>query len=160
MIKGLLFVGGLGVFSYGVYKYYTSQIAILENSKIKLLSVDSVSNTKNNFTLRINLLVTNNSEQSFIIKNYNFEIYFNNKFIGNIKSSEINKTIMPNGGSTNLSFDFKLNPSQINITDILSGLISNRMASNLSLKGRVNIKKGFLTVSAPIDEDYSLKDLF
>ena len=160
MIKGLLFIGGLGVASYGVYKYYTSQIAILENSKIKLLSVDSVSNTKNNFTLRINLLVTNNSEQSFIIKNYNFEIYFNNKFIGNIKSSEINKTIMPNGGSTNLSFDFKLNPSQINITDILSGLISNRMASNLSLKGRVNIKKGFLTVSAPIDEDYSLKDLF
>lgn len=160
MIKGLLFIGGLGALSYGAYRYYASQIAILENSKVDLISINLVNRTKSNVTLRINLRVTNNSEQSFIIKNYKFGIYFNNKFIGNIENSEVDKVIQPNGGTTNVSFDFSINPNQIGLTDILSGLISNRLQSTLSLRGRIVAKKGLITIGTPIDVDYSLKDLF
>ena len=164
MIRGLLFFGGLGIIGvvgYGTYKYYNSQISILsKNTKIGLSSVDLLNQNKENVTLRFNLKVTNNSEQKFTIKRYDFEILFNNKLIGNIENSNLNTVINPNGGSTNLSFDFSINPSQIGLADILSGLISNRLNSTLSLKGRVVAKKGFITLNSPLDVNYSLKKLF
>lgn len=164
MIRGLLFVGGLGivgVIGYRTYKYYNSQISILsKKTKIALVSVGLVNKNKENVTLRFNLKVTNNSEQKFTIKRYGFEILFNNKLIGNIDNSNLNTVINPNGGNTNLSFDFSINPSQIGLEDILSGLISNKLNSTLSLKGRVVVKKGFVTLNSPLDVNYSLKELF
>ena len=160
MIRGLLFLGGLGVAGYGVYRYYTKQLAILQDSDISLLNVKLVNQTKTNVTLRFNLKVVNKSEQEFTIKEFNSRVLFNNKFIGNIEAPNINKTILPNGGTTLVSFDFTINPQQIGLTDILAGLITNKLKSNLSLRGRMKIKKGFVTLDSPVDIDYTLKELF
>ena len=159
MIKGLLFIGGLGVASYGAYRYYNSQISILENSDISLQNVELINQNKTNVTFRFNLKITNNSEQKFTIKNYSIQLLFNNNFIGNVNSSDLNTVIQPNGGTTPISFDFSFNPSQIGLVDILSGLISNKLKSTLSLRGRVVVKKGFFTVNSPLNFDYSLKEL-
>ncbi len=143
MIKGLLFIGGLGVASYGAYRYYNSQISILENSDISLQNVELINQNKTNVTFRFNLKITNNSEQKFTIKNYSIQLLFNNNFIGNVNSSDLNTVIQPNGGTTPISFDFSFNPSQIGLVDILSGLISIKLKSTLSLRGRVVVKKRF-----------------
>lgn len=160
MIKGLLFIGGLGVASYGAYRYYKSQISILSKSKVSLDSVDLVNQNKKNLTLRFNLKVTNDSEQEFTIKKYDFELLFNNQLIAEIENSNFNTVINSNGGTTIVSFDFSVEPNQIGLSDILSGLLSNRLKSVLSLKGRIVAKKGFITLDSPIDVNYSLNKLF
>jgi|SaaInlV_125m_DNA_1040241.scaffolds.fasta_scaffold00493_8 hypothetical protein len=160
MIKGLLFIGGLGVASYGAYRYYNSQISILSDSKVVLDSVNLVSQTKKNLTLRFNLKVTNNSEQEFTLKEYDFEILFNNQLIAEVKNSNLNTIINSNGGKTIVSFDLNIKPNQIGLSDILSGLISNRLKSVLSLRGRVVAKKGFITLNTPLNLEHPLNELF
>lgn len=160
MIKGLLFLGGLGATTYGIYRYYTNQISYLKNSDISLLSVKLVSQTKSNITLKFNLEVTNKSEEEFKIVSFNSDVIFNGKLIGEIETPNINKTINPNGGKSFVSFEFSINPNQIGIADILAGLISNRLKSNLSLEGRMRIKKGFVTLDSPVSINYKLNELF
>ena len=160
MIRGLLFLGGLGVAGYGIYRYYTKQISFLEDSDISLLNVNVVNQTKTNVTLRFNLQVVNKSEQEFTVKEFKSRLLFNGKFIGDVEAPNVNKVIRPNGGKTLVSFDFSINSKQIGITDILTGLITNRLKSNLSLLGRMKISKGFVTLDAPVDINYTLKELF
>tara|TARA_Y100000592_G_scaffold101114_1_gene185633 strand:+ start:19561 stop:20043 length:483 start_codon:yes stop_codon:yes gene_type:complete len=160
MIRGLLFLGGLGVAGYGVYRYYTKQLAILQDSDISLLNVKLINQTKTNVTLRFNLKVINKSEQDFTIKDFKSNVYFNNKLIGDIEALNINKLILSNGGTTLVSFDYSLNPTKIGLAEILGGLFANKLKSNLSLRGRMKIKKGFVTLDSPVDIDYTLKELF
>jgi len=158
MIRGLFLLGGLGALGYGVYRYYNSQVAILEDSDIDLVNVKLINQTKTNITLRFNFTVTNNSEQTFTIKEYKIGVYFNQKFIGDIQNSELDKQIKSGGGKTNISFDFSFNPQSIGLADVLSGIIIRRLQSVITLRGRFVVKKGFFSVNSPLDINYTLKE--
>ena len=160
MTKGLLFFGGFSIATFGVYQYYIRQISFLKKSDISLLSVRLISQTKSKVVIRFDLQVINKSEQEFTIKSFESLVYFNSDLVGKVSANDINKTILPNGGKSLISFDFSLKPKEIGLTDILAGLISNRLKSNLSLEGRMKIKKGFVTLDAPVKINYKLNELF
>lgn len=160
MIRGLLFVSGLGVVGYGLYRYYSSQLVMLKNSEISLLNVKLVSQTKTNIKLRFNLKVVNKSEEQFTIKDFKIKLLLNGKPLGDVENTDINKVITPNGGASLISFDFSFNPKSIEIEDILEGLISNKLKSDISLEGRMKLKKGIVTVDTPLEISYSLNELF
>lgn len=159
MIKRLLFVGGLGAIGFGIYKYYRTQADILADSDVKLDRVELVKQTRTNVTLRFHVKVINNSEQKFTVKSFDFGLFVNDKFIGIVKNSNLNNVILPNGGSTKISFDFILNPSQINFGELLGGVLFSGAKTKLMIKGNVAVQKGIITVKAPLDINYSLKEL-
>lgn len=160
MIRKLLFLGGIGAFGYGVYSYVKTQAILLKNSEVDIAGVKLVSQTSTTTTIRVDLKVINNSEKKIIIKSFNFKLYLDGKFIGDIDSPTMSTVIAPNGGNTIVSFNYTLNKKEIDLLGILGGFISKGLKTVLSVNGGVTAKMGFVSVTTPVMVDYTLKELF
>jgi LEA14-like dessication related protein len=160
MIRKLLFIGGLGALTYGVYEYWRTQAIILKRSKVDITKVELLSQTTTETKIRVFIKVINNSEKKLILKSFKFNIFIDDKFIGEVVNSDLNNVILPNGGDTRLSFDYILNQKEVDLLGILGGFISKGMKTTLSLDGKVSAKMGIINVSTPVKIDFTMRDLF
>lgn len=160
MIRKLLFIGGLGALGYGIYEYLRTQAIILKNSDVDITGVKLISQTSTETTIRVFLKVINNSEKKLILKSFNFNLFLDGKFIGEVQNADLNNVILPNGGDTRLSFDYTLKQKEVDLVGILGGFISKGMKTTLSLDGKVSAKMGIISVATPVKLDYTLRELF
>lgn len=157
-MRKILFLLGVGGVVYGAYRYYMVQSDILSQSKIKLVNIEILSKKADNFTLRITISITNNSEYAFTIKKYDLVIFMNEQKVTTIKNSNLDEKLAGNGATSFISFNVAFNPSQFGLWDILGQLLQTFGKTLVSVKGDVQIKKGILTIDMPMDATYSLNE--
>ena len=158
-MRNILLLGGLGLVGYGAYTYYKTEVALLEESEISLSKLKILDKSPDNVTLRITVKVVNNSEQEFTIRKYDLMFLINNKFVGNIRNSDVDTKVKGFGGESFITFDFSFNPKEVGIADILYQLLQRKGNSTILVKGDISAKKGYLTVKAPLDIKYTLREL-
>jgi|DEB0MinimDraft_10_1074344.scaffolds.fasta_scaffold43963_3 hypothetical protein len=158
-MRSLLLLGGLGLVGYGAYTYYKTEVAILEESDISLSGIKVIDKSPSNVTLRISVNITNNSEIDFTIRKYDLAFIINNSFIGKIINSNVDTLVKGFGGTSQITFDFSFNPKEVGIANVIYSLLTRRGTSKFTTRGFVSVKKGLISVDAPIDVTYSLREL-
>jgi hypothetical protein len=158
-MRSLLLLGGLGLVGYGAYIYYKTEVAILEESEISLSGIKVIDKSPSNVTLRISVDVKNNSEIDFTIRKYDLAFIINNSYIGKIINSNVDTLVKGLGGTSTITFDFSFNPKQVGIANVIYSLLTRRGTSQFTTRGIVSVRKGLISVDAPIDVTYSLREL-
>jgi len=158
-MRKILFALGVGGVVFGAYRYYMVQSDILYHSKIKLANIEILSKKADNFTLRITINITNNSEYAFTIKKYDLVIFMNENKVTTIGNSNLNTRLAGNGGVSEISFKVSFNPAQFGLWDVLGQLLKTFSNTLVSVKGDVQIQKGILTIDMPMDATYKLKEM-
>lgn len=155
----LVLLSGLGLVGYGAYEYYRTQFAVLQKSEIGLSGIRIKERSPDNVTLAITLKVKNNSEQEFVISKYDLMFHINNHFVGSIRNSDVDRLVKGFGGETKITFDFSFNPKDFGLLDVLYTLIRAQSNSGFTIRGNIVVRKGFISITAPIDVTYRLSEL-
>jgi len=158
-MRSILLLGGLGLVGYGAYTYYKTEVALLEESEISLSGIKVLDKSPSNVTLRITVDIKNNSEIDFTIRKYDLMFIINNSMIGKIRNSNVDTLVKGLGGTSQVTFDFSFNPKEVGIANVLYSLLTRRGTSTFTARGTISVKKGLISVDAPLDVTYSLREL-
>lgn len=150
-------IGGLGL-AIGGYVYYikkqAEKLMALEYrfQKIKFVNV-GLSNVK----IRAEIVLNNPSDVKFTINDYNIDILFKGTKVANIKKSNLNTTLAPNGVAT-LPFEMQLDPVSVT-QNLLSVLLSSltlgeEQPKGVRFVGKISGKFGLIGFKN-IDVDYT-----
>lgn len=150
-------IGGLGL-AIGGYVYYmkkqAEKLMALEYrfQKIKFVNV-GLSNVK----IRAEIVLNNPSDVKFTINDYNIDILFKGTKVANIKKSNLNTTLAPNGVAT-LPFEMQLDPVSVTqnlLSVLLSSLTLNEeQPKGVRFVGKISGKFGLIGFKN-IDVDYT-----
>ena len=163
-MRRLLFLVGLGTLGLGIYKFYLRQIAILEDFdwSIANIKIDSI---LPNLKVFMTFNITNNSELTATIEGYDVDVLVNGNKVSTIKSMDISKKLKGFGGKTgfNIVVDRKYSDLGVGaggLNKLLSGVLKDTKNSTITIKGYVNIKRGFISLPKyPVDVVFKLSEL-
>ena len=160
-VRSILSAVGVVALGYGAYRYYSLQTDILKDADISVVGVNIKDHSLKNVTIGVKAKIVNNSEYSFILRNYDISIFMDNVYAGNIKNSNIDQKINGKGESSIIEFDFSFDPSQlkINVLSAIQNLLSKKGNTLISFNGSVGIRKGVIFLDIPFDVTYKLKEL-
>lgn len=161
MKKGLTaaaIIGGVSLFGYALYKYFTRQVDLLKQFEWKVLdfSLDTIDLKVIKGTIKFRFASI--SDVELIINKFYLDVYVNGERIGYIE--DVNTFIIPANGYTDISFAYTLNPQFIikNVVDIVAYTTRSKDAI-LTFDGYAKIKSGFISATVPIKSDCSVKNL-
>lgn len=147
---------GLGaVFASWQYWLITNSPYKIKNFKIWDISL------KNNIRFKFDVLFENLSMIGISVLNYNFDIFLNNKYVGNVKSNKEFRiesklySIIPVDLDVNPKTAFTVNE----LIDLTSLYISDKSKILINLKGSATVKILGLKVNVKTDIPYTLKEL-
>lgn len=81
MANDLLKYGAIGVLLYGGFRYYKAY-KVGSNLEIEISGVMANAISKNNFSIGVNLDVTNKSKERITLSNSNLKCYINGRYVG------------------------------------------------------------------------------
>ena len=145
-MRRVLFLIGLGTLGLGIYKFYLRQIEILEDfdwriTNMKVLSLMPI------LKLQMTFNITNKSELTATIEGYDIDVLVNGRKVSNIRNADVSKELKGLGIGTG---QFK---------QLLSGVLDDVKNSTITLKGHVDIKRGFISLPKyPVDIVYKLEE--
>lgn len=161
MKKGLTaaaIIGGVSLFGYALYKYFTRQVDLLKQFDWKVL--DFTLDTLDLKVLKgtIKFRFSSISDVELIINKFYLDVYVNGERVGYIE--DVNTFIIPARGYTDISFAYTVNPQFIikNVVDIVVFTSKNNDAI-ITFDGYAKIKSGFINATVPIKSDCSVKNL-
>lgn len=158
-MRRLFILAGLGGFAFGVYKYYLTQLQILELWDYRLIGGRLKKASLNEIIVQLDIEITNDADITLTITDYYFDIYLNNVLVAKLSNASVNQILNRSGGKSLFQFDVKLDPRQAFNIDLLSGLTNSIKESDLRLKGYFGIKKGFIKFkNIPFDDTYKVKE--
>lgn len=162
-MRRVLFLIGLGTLGLGIYKFYLRQVEILEDfdwriTNMKVLSLMPI------LKLQMTFNITNKSELTATIEGYDIDILVNGRKVSSIRSADISKELKGFGGTTEFNFiadvqyaDLGLGTGQFK--QLLSGVLDDVKNSTITLRGHVDIKRGFISLPKyPVDIVYKLEE--
>lgn len=157
MKKALLYLGGISVLGYGLYKYFKTQSEILMNYDFKILGITVKKITLANLSMDLKIRFISKSDIEAKVNNIYLDLYLEDKNVGYIK--EENPFIIPANGSSDITLFISINPQYVlkNITDILLGVGKSRDIK-FKVDGFASIKSGFFKATLPIKYETSLKE--
>jgi LEA14-like dessication related protein len=161
MNKGLTavaIIGGISLFGYGLYKYFTRQIDLLKQFNWKVLdfSLDTLDLKVIKGTIKFRF--SSISDVELEINKFYLDVYANGERVGYIE--DVNTFIIPAKGYTDIPFAYTINPQFIikNIVDIIAYTTKQEDAI-ITFDGYIKIKSGFISATVPIKSDCSVKNL-
>lgn len=151
-------LGGLGLFGYSIYRYVKTQAEVLKDFKWQIKSLRFTTFTFSSIRGAVKILFTSKSDIEFVIESFYVDFFFNEKKVGIVDSNE--KFIVPANSSTEISFDFVLNPRDI-ITNIADIAIFSAQKGDAKIKmiGFAKVKSNFVKVTVPIEYESTVKEL-
>jgi len=157
-LRNFLIVGGIGVIGYAIYRYYKTQLEILENFQYKVIGLRIVSIKKDNITLDINTRISNDSNVEAYVKEIFLDAYINDVKAGNI--NEVKDIFVKANGFSDFSFRFSFNPQIIlgNIFNILTLSIGTKDVM-FKLDGYVKVEGKLIKATLPFRYTNNLKSL-
>lgn len=151
-------IGGVALVGYSIYQYFIKQVALLKQFTWKIvdlkLNVVDLTSVTGNITFRF----TSIADLEITVTNFFLDVYVNGDRVGSIEDT--NTFIIPSKGTTDIPFQFTIDPQYVlkNIVSIVS--ISTKMKDAIvSFTGFAQIKSGFISGTVPINTDCSIKNL-
>lgn len=161
MSKGITaaaIIGGVAVFGYSLYKYFTKQIELLKQFDYKVL--DFTLDTIDLKTIKgiIKFRFSSIADVELTISEFYMDLYVNGERVGYIQ--DVNSFIIPANGYTDISFSYTLNPQYIikNAIDIIA-FTTRQKDAIIGFDGYAKVKSGFISATIPIKSDCSIKNL-
>lgn len=161
MNKGLTaaaIIGGVSLFGYALYKYFTKQVDLLKQFNWKVLdfTLDTIDLKVLKGTIKFRF--SSISDVELIINKFYLDVYVNGERVGYIE--DVNTFIIPSNGYTDIAFAYTVNPQFIikNVVDIVVFTTKAKDAI-ITFDGYAKIKSGFISATVPIKSDCSVKNL-
>jgi LEA14-like dessication related protein len=150
---------GLGGLAFGIYKYYLTQLQILELWDYRLLGGRVKKASFSELIIQLDVEITNDADITLTITDYYFDIYLNNVLVANVRNASVNQILNKNGGKSLFQIDVKIDPRKVFNLDLLSSLTTSIKESDLRMVGYFGIKKGLIKFkNIPYDDTYKLKE--
>ena len=149
-------IGAMFAFMGGIVYYSTLDFAELEQSEIKLLSVDlvEIDSIDNRITLNLVFGVTNNGERTVTVPEISYQLFVNERSLG---SSSYSVSDIPLNGRALMLSGMQV-PLQskitINLTDDIKDIyedISNGENLNYRVIGQYTIETAWQVMDIPFD---------
>jgi LEA14-like dessication related protein len=158
ILIGSIITLGVGIFGYALYKYIKRQTELLQDFVWEFASFKFTSVQKDLIKGNMSINFTNKSNVEIKVSEALLDFYFNGVNIGYFQDT--NEFIIPANNTTNIPFEFTLNPQMVitNFTDLV--LYSTRQKdASIHIEGIIKFKSGFIKGSFPITYDTTLKEL-
>lgn len=158
-LKALLWVGGIGIIAYAVYRYYQKQVEFLKNIEYKILGVSIVSINNGVVTIDITARIFNTSNVEATIKEMYLDFYLNNSLVGNV--NEVKDILILPNQSSDVSARFSFDAKKVlgNVITMATFTIAGN-AITYNLKGYVKLKTSFITATLPFQYENSFSGIF
>jgi hypothetical protein len=155
---GAAILGGLALFGFSIYRYVKTQSEVLKDFKWQIKDIRFTSFSLSSIRGRVKILFSSQSDIEFVIDSFFVDFFFNDKKVGLVDSND--KFIVPAKSSTEISFDFILNPKDI-ITNIADIALFTTKAKDAKIKmvGFARVRSNFVKVTVPIDYETTVKEL-
>jgi len=154
--KTLLYVGGISILAYAIYRYIKVQTGLLQDFTYKIIGFQIQKFNKDQLSFTVKIRFTNKSSIEATVNKLYTDVFLDGKNIGYI--TEVRQFIIPAKGSSDIDLYFQIQPKDIlvNAVDLLLGLAKNKDFI-LSLRGTAKVSSGFITTTIPVVYDTSLK---
>ena len=150
---------GLALTGVGAYLHYKRQVNLLKKMSISVGNIKILEKSPELWKSQITLLVKNNSEISFTLTGWNFDILINNEQVSKISDTNQKLSVKPNGGTTPVTFIVDFNPKVFGLLDIVAQFLETRKNTKITIDGNVSIYSGLLmTTKSPVNFTFQLKD--
>jgi hypothetical protein len=157
MKKTLLFVGGISLLGFALYRYFKVQVEILKQFTWKVSALKIVKFTNTEIAIDITFLFSSSADIEAKIERLYLDILLEGKNVGFI--SENKGFIIPAHGSSSVPLHISINPQAI-LKDVVSLVlgVGKKKDIEFGLKGFANVKSGFISTTLPIEYKTSLKE--
>jgi hypothetical protein len=154
-----VFFIGLALTGVGAYLYYKRQVNLLKKMSFSVKNVKILEKSPELWKSEITLLVKNDSEISFTLTRWNFDILINNEQVTKISDNNQKILVQANGGVTPLTFIVDFSPKKFGLLDIVAQFLETRENTKITIDGNVSIYSGLLmTNKSPVNFTFQLKD--
>ena len=157
MKKTLLYIGGIGLIGYGIYRYYAIEKSLLENYDLQIVDIGFNGLSSNNVNMNLTAHFTSKADVTAKVSQLYIDVLINGQHVGTITNTAVFN--IPAHGSVDIPMNLSFNP-QIVVANALNILLS--IASNkdmpVEMTGYAKIKSGFIGVSYPIDYKTTVKN--
>ena len=165
MKKGVIIagiIGIVGVFGFALYRYYSNQVSIIQNStSVNITDIRLNSITDTSAVIDVDMVMTNLSALSIVCSGFDLEVYmvdsnFIQQRIGHV-SNNTSFTVLPNSSFQINAVQIMFNPSQalsLALGNILS-LFAGGQKITIYLSGNIFVNIGLLNKSIPVNMNYS-----
>lgn len=115
MIKKALIIGGLGLFGFGLYRYFKYQVDLAMNYDYKIKKFEYLGVKGDDVNVSATIQITNNSNFQLTINSFDLDLFFEGKKFADVVSTQV-VVIQPK-----TSFDIK-GVGVINVNDLKTSL--------------------------------------
>jgi hypothetical protein len=159
MKKALLWVGGLSVLGYGLYRYFKYQLNQLLKYTWKLETVKNIKFGKDNISWNFSILFTSQSDIEAEIEKLYLDLYLGGANVGFVEQQK--GFIIPARGSSSIPLFTSINPKAILGNAINFALEFSRYKDmKFTIDGYAKIKSGFLRTTLPIKYETTVREYF
>lgn len=157
MKKALLYIGGLGLLGFGLYKYFKTQADLLSKYEWKIAGIKILKFNLTSLVLNLKIRFTSKADLEAKIERIYLDLFLEGKNVGFVTESK--SFIIPANGSSDVDLSVSINPQAVfkNITDIVLGVSKNKDIK-LGINGYAKIKSGIFSATLPIVVETSLKE--
>jgi LEA14-like dessication related protein len=157
MKKILLFIGGVSILGFGVYKYFKTQADLLSKFTYKIIGIKIKKFSLSELAMDLTIRFSSEADFEATIKRIYLDMFLGEKNVGYI--SQTKPFIIPARGTSDISLSISISPQLVlkNITDIVLGITQTKDAK-FSVKGFANIKSGFISITLPLTYETGLKE--
>jgi LEA14-like dessication related protein len=157
-LTALAIVGGISLFGYAIYRYFTKQIDLLQQFTWKV--VDFTFDTADLKVIKgiIKFRFSSISDIELTISKFYLDVYVNGDRIGYVEDAQT--FIIPARGYTDIPLAYTVNPQFIlkNVVDII--LTSTKLNDAIiGFDGYAQVKSGFISATVPIKSSCSAKNM-
>lgn len=152
---GLGVVGVLGL-GYALFRYLKTQSLLLQDYTYKIVGVKIKKVSKNELTFDLVIRFFSKSDVEATVNNLYLDIFVEGTNVGFI--SETNSFVIPAKGNSDIPLEFSFNPQLVfksALGLILTGVQKKDIA--FGIKGKANIKSGFISTTIPIEYNSTVK---
>jgi hypothetical protein len=156
-LTALAIVGGISIFGYALYRYFTKQIDLLKEFTWKVVDfsfdVADLKTIKGIIKFRFGSI----ADLELIVSRFYLDVFVNGDRVGYIEDSET--FIIPANGYTDIPFSYTVNPQLVikNVVDII--LSSTKLNDAIvTFEGYAEVKSGFISATVPIKTNCSVKN--
>jgi LEA14-like dessication related protein len=138
MIKKALIIGGLGLFGFGLYRYFKYQVDLAMNYDYRIKKFEYLGADGDNINVSATIQLTNNSNFQLIINSFDLDLFFEGKKFADVVSTQV-VVIQPKN-----SFDIK-GVGVLNVNDLKTSLpvfitdVLKQKPINIEVEGELKI---------------------
>jgi len=158
LLVGSVITLGIGMFGYALYKYIKKQTELLKDFAWEIASFRFTSLDLNLLKGVMSINFTNKADVEIKVTEAYLDFYFDGVNIGYFQ--DVQEFVIPAHNTTNLPFEFTLNPQIVigNFTNLL--LYSTRQKNaDIMVKGYMKVRSGFIRGTFPVTYNTTLKEL-